>query len=87
MIGAAIGVNGGSIKDAIGYITPGQIASDIYRIVDTMIAMTKDMAGATDAALGDVRPENTSAIIVLQKAEFPARHANAGLCRLCTGKP
>ena len=49
-------------------MTPGQLSNDIYKIVDILISYTKEMLGATDAALGEVRPENTSAIIVLQKA-------------------
>ena len=33
---------------------------------------TKEFSGATDAALGSVRPDNTSAIIALQKASSGA---------------
>jgi len=36
-------------------------------IVDKTIAYTKDFMGANDAALGNVNPTNTSAIIALQK--------------------
>ena len=37
-------------------------------LVEKTISYTKDYMGANDVALGDVRPENTSAIIAVQKA-------------------
>lgn len=67
LVGAAIGVSG-DIDRAAKYLMPGQLSNDIYKTVDVLIQYTKEMAGATDAALGEVRPDNTSAIIVLQKA-------------------
>jgi hypothetical protein len=68
MIGGQIGVQGGNIKDVVGYITPGQLSSDIYKVVDLLINKTKEMLAATDAALGELNMDNTSALVVLQKA-------------------
>ena len=68
MIGGAIGVAGGNIKDAVGYITPGQLSQDIYKVVEMIITLTKEMVGATDAAMGELNMDNTSALVVLQKA-------------------
>jgi len=68
LIGAAIGVTGGDIKQAAGYIQPGQLSNDIYKIVDLLIQLTKEMTGSTDAAMGELNMDNTSALIVLQKA-------------------
>lgn len=67
MIGAAIGVSG-NIDQAAKYITPGQLSNDIYKVIDTLITLTKDMVGATEAALGELNIDNTSALVVLQKA-------------------
>lgn len=68
MIGGAIGISGGNIKDSIGYITPGQLSQDIYKVVEMIITLTKEMVGATDAAMGELNMDNTSALVVLQKA-------------------
>ena len=68
MIGGAIGMQGGNIKDAIGYITPGQLSQDIYKVVEMLIDYTKEMCGVTDAATGELNMDNTSALLVLQKA-------------------
>jgi len=37
-------------------------------MVDRTINYSRDMMGASDAALGNVKPENTSAILAVQKA-------------------
>jgi len=68
-IGAAIGVEGaGSINDVAKYLSPGQMSDQVFKTIDLAIKYTKDMLGASDAALGDVKPENTSAIIAVQQA-------------------
>lgn len=67
-IGGAIGVDGIGIKDAVGYITPGQLSQDIYKVVEMIITLTKEMVGVTDAATGELNMDNTSALLVLQKA-------------------
>jgi hypothetical protein len=67
MIGGAIGVTGDPNQVA-KYLTPGQLSNDIYKVVDLLIDKTKEMLGATDAALGQLNMDNTSALVVLQKA-------------------
>jgi hypothetical protein len=67
-IGGAIGIQSGNIKDVVGYITPGQLSQDIYKVVEMIITLTKEMVGATDAAIGESNMDNTSALVVLQKA-------------------
>jgi hypothetical protein len=37
LIGGQIGVQGGDIKSVIGYITPGQLSQDIYKVVEMII--------------------------------------------------
>lgn len=44
------------------------ISPQVQQLIDSLMALTKDTMGASDAALGNVRPENTSAIIAIQKA-------------------
>lgn len=68
-IGEAIPIKGGtSIRDAAGYLQPGEMSSRVMEAIDAAINYTKELIGASDAALGDVKPENTSAIIAVQQA-------------------
>jgi hypothetical protein len=70
-VGAAIGIEGDlstPISNYATYLQPGQMSSQVLQVIDTAIQYTKDLLGATDAALGQVKPENTSAIIAVQQA-------------------
>ncbi|MBR5309511.1 MAG: hypothetical protein IKU42_00110 [Oscillospiraceae bacterium] len=62
-VGQAIGV-AGDPRDAIWADSPaGNMSSQVLELVDRTIQYTRESMGVTDAALGDIRPENTSAII------------------------
>ena len=67
-VGAAIGVNGGDINSVAKTMDPATISPQVSQFIQLTVDMTKDLMGATDAALGSTRPDNTSAIIALQKA-------------------
>ncbi|HWS44190.1 MAG TPA: hypothetical protein VN421_14030 [Pseudoflavonifractor sp.] len=67
-VGAAIGVNGGDVGNVARTIDPATISPQVSQFIQQAIGLTKEFMGATDAALGNVRPDNTSAIIALQKA-------------------
>lgn len=67
LVGTAIGVNG-DISGAATYMQPGNLSSEIGSIIDNIITYTKEMAGANETALGEVKPDNTSAIIAIQQA-------------------
>lgn len=67
-VGAAIGVNGGDVGSVAKTIDPATISPQVGQFIELAISLTKEFMGATDAALGDTRPDNTSAIIALQKA-------------------
>jgi hypothetical protein len=63
----AIGVDGDP-QNAFAYQTPVvQLPSQIREYVQDLIIKTKETLGVYDVALGNARPENTSAIIALQK--------------------
>lgn len=66
-VGAAIGVSG-SVDGAAKIIDPAQISPQISQFIELAISYTQKFLGATDVALGDARPDNTSAIIALQRA-------------------
>lgn len=49
-------------------IEPGSMQSGFLDVIHLALSLTKELMGATDAALGEVAPENTSAIIALQQS-------------------
>lgn len=67
-VGRAIAVTGDP-NDAIatGFRAP-DFSDQVLVLVDRTINYTKDFMGASDAALGNVKPDNTSAIIAVQRA-------------------
>ena len=67
-VGKAIPVNGGDVSNVAKAIDPATISPQVAQFIELAIGLTKEFMGATDAALGDTRPDNTSAIIALQKA-------------------
>lgn len=56
------------IDRAIRYVQPPSISSQLEQNVRLIIGNTLDLAGANEAALGDMNPDNTSAIIALREA-------------------
>lgn len=67
-VGEAIGVRGGDVRSAASVIGVGEMQSGILEIISMTMRDTKELMGATDTALGEVSPNNTSAIIALQEA-------------------
>jgi hypothetical protein len=67
-VGAAIPVVGGNVADVAKIIDPAQISPQIAQFIQMAIDHTQTFQGATNVALGDTRPDNTSAIIALQRA-------------------
>ncbi len=62
-VGQAIGV-AGDPKTAVWFDSPaGNMSAQVLELVDRTIQYTRESLGVNDAALGDVRPENTSAIV------------------------
>lgn len=66
-VGAAIGVNG-NVDGVAKIMDPATISPQISQFIDVAISYTQKFLGASDVALGDTRPDNTSAIIALQRA-------------------
>ncbi len=52
----------------IDFIKIPDFSNNIIELAKETIAETKDMLGVTDASLGNVKPDNTSAIIALQES-------------------
>lgn len=66
-VGEAIRVDG-PVGDVVRIISPGAMQSGMLDVLQLALTNTKECLGATDAALGDVKPTNTSAILALQQA-------------------
>lgn len=69
--GQIINLNAGEdydVNKAIAYVEPPQFASQLESVVNDIAEKTLIDSGANDAALGDVRPDNTSAIIAAREA-------------------
>ena len=67
-VGAAIGINGGDISGVAQIIDPANISPQIFQLIQLAVEQSEQSLGATAVALGDTRPDNTSAIIALQRA-------------------
>lgn len=69
--GQIINLNAGTdydVQKAIAYIQPPQFASQLQNVVADIANSTLSDSGANDAALGDLRPDNASAIIAMREA-------------------
>lgn len=66
-VGAAVAVNG-PVDGVAKIMDPASISPQIAQFIDAAVGYTQKFLGASDVALGDTRPDNTSAIIALQRA-------------------
>ena len=68
-VGEAIAaVGGGNMSDAVSVIGVGKMQDGYMELIAQAASMTKELSGATDSALGNVVPTNTSAILALQES-------------------
>ncbi len=67
-VGSAIGVNGGDVNSVAKVMDPAVLSPQISQFISLAVEQTEQSLGATSVALGDTRPDNTSAIIALQRA-------------------
>lgn len=67
-VGVAIPCDGGDMDNVAKILTPGAPSPQAFQLMQALIEQTERCMGVTQAALGDTRPDNTSAIIALQKA-------------------
>ena len=66
-VGGAIAVNG-TVADVAKIMDPAPISPQVSQYIQLAVEETEQSLGATSVALGDTRPDNTSAIIALQRA-------------------
>lgn len=66
-VGEAIAVNG-PVDNVASTIAPGSMQSGFLDVINMTMSLTRELMGATDAALGNVEANNTSAIMALQES-------------------
>ena len=75
---AAIGT--ANVSDAVSVLGVGKLQEDYLNFLQNVVASTKEMNGATETALGNVTPQNTSAILAIQAAsQIPLKFIRAAL--------
>lgn len=72
-VGGIIRTNGQPVDDVnkiVGTIQPAQMSTDVIKLQEDLIQMTRELAGAGDVATGQVNPEDASgrAILAVQQA-------------------
>lgn len=62
IVGAAIGINGNAngIDAMIKYLNPASMSHDAESLLNDFLTLSRDLAGAGDAATGDINPERAS---------------------------
>ena len=83
-VGQAIAIHGlqpgQSVSQVAANLNPPEMSNQIFTLIDKAMAYTKECLGATDAQMGNVKPDNTSALMVLQtNSEVPLENIRAGL--------
>jgi hypothetical protein len=67
-VGTAIAVNSGDVNTVAKTLDGATVNPQIAQFMELCIQKTRTFLGASDVAMGDSRPDNTSAIIALQRA-------------------
>ena len=67
-VGEAIAVVGAAnVADAVSVVGTGTMQDGYLTLIETAVGSTKELAGATETALGNIDPTNTSAILALKE--------------------
>lgn len=81
-VGVAIGVSGmqpgQDLRSVATTLQPADMSNQIVMAIDKVMEYTKECLGATDAQMGNMRLDNTSALMVLQaSSEVPLENPRA----------
>lgn len=67
-VGEAIAVNGDPNIAIAANFKAQDMSAQVLQMIEAVITYTRDTMGASDAVLGNIKPENTSAIVATQQA-------------------
>lgn len=81
-VGQAIGILGGDVNSAVTTVGVGELQACYLDVINMTVSQTKELAGATETALGEGAANNTSAILAMREAAvLPLENVRARLCR------
>lgn len=63
-----IGVDGDPREVAFDLTPSAEVPNSVFTMIESLMSNSREMMGASDASLGNVNPDNTSAIIAVQNA-------------------
>lgn len=80
-VGEAIAAHAGTnVSDAVTVLGVGKLQDKYLEFLSNVISTTKELSNATETALGNVTPQNTSAILAIQaSAKVPLKLVRAAL--------
>lgn len=80
-VGEAIAAHGGTnVSDAVAVLGVGKLQDKYLEFLSNVIDTTKELSNATETALGNVTPQNTSAILAIQESsKVPLKLVRASL--------
>ncbi len=84
VVGAKIGVRDGNaqnIQNLISYLNPSVVSPDAKNFTDELIRMTKELAGAGDAATGQIDPTQASGTAIIATRDQAALPLNEQVAR------
>lgn len=76
-VGAPLRVEGGNVQrinEIVDYLRPQPLSGDAKGLLDTYLSVTRDLAGASDVATGNINPEQASGTAILavkRSSEMP----------------
>lgn len=82
-VGEAIAVVGATnVSDAVSVIGVGKMQDNYLELIENAVSTTKELMGATETALGNIIPTNTSAILALKEtSKVTLEQVTCELCR------
>ena len=84
VVGAKIGVKDGNaqnIQNLISYLNPSVVSPDARNFTDELITLTKELAGAGDAATGQIDPTQASGTAIIATRDQAALPLNEQVAR------
>lgn len=79
-VGTAIAVSGmgvSDVRDAVGYLSPAPLSGDARQLSEELITYSRLLAGAGDAAIGQVDPTQASGVAIIAVRDQAAFRMNA----------
>lgn len=76
-VGVPLRVSGNNVQrinEIVDYLRPQALSGDTRNLLDTYLSVTKELAGASDAAVGNINPEQASGTAILavkRSSEMP----------------